>query len=419
MPWSVQSILFSLVQQNKTFELVLKMLALFSRNYMQPLIQIGSLDTFHMPALQAGLALEFRTEFYSTWSLNKPGPNPTLPRTNAWALHYLLWIYKRFPAVQRNNKTYLPLCEAFDTWFTSKLKPEISALCFLSGFGTKAMRKAHQWGKPVVVDTGSTHTDFQHRIVWEEYQRNGLRQPLFPEAYRSRIRQEFIETDFVQIPTEFVKQTYLEAGIPESKILKATYGTDAERFSARKETDINPMFRAICPSGVNLRKGARLLVEAWRKLGWKETEAELHWVGWPGHPDVKHLFRDPLRGVIWHGWMPHSELCKLYRSCDVLVLPSFEEGFARVLVEGAASGLPPIATPNTGIEDFFTPGNPEGWLIPCNNVDALCEALIEAKSDRQKTFELGQLAAARARSGFSWEDYGVQVRGNFGRVLGS
>ena len=388
-----------------------------SRPIGKPLIQIGSLDTFHMPALQAGLAEEFDTEFYSTWSIRRTGPNPALPRTNAWALHYLLWIYKRFPWVQRSNKTYLPLCKAFDFWFTGRLRPDMDALYFLSGFGTAAMRKAHKWGKPVVVDSGSTHTDFQHRIVWEEYQRNGLRSPLFPEAYRARIRQEFIEGDFIQIPSEFVKRTYLEEGIPESKILKASYGADISGFPARQRADVSPVFRAICPSGVNLRKGARVLVESWRKLGWSPSEAELHWVGRPW-PETHHLFRDPIPGLVWHDWMAHSELAALYRSCDVLVLPSFEEGLARVLIEAGASGLPPIATPNTGVEDFFTPGDPEGWLIPCNDVDALCAALTEARANRDATFELGQRAAARARSGFSWEDYGRRVRENFRVVTG-
>jgi glycosyltransferase involved in cell wall biosynthesis len=117
--------------------------------------------------------------------------------------------------------------------------------------------------------------------------------------------------------------------------------------------------------------------------------------------------------------MSHDQLSALYRSCDVLVLPSFEEGLARVLVEAAASGLPLIATANTGVEDFFTPGQPEGWLIEAGSVDGLCAALEEAKHDRQTTFDLGQRAARRARQGFSWADYGRQVRENFGRVLGS
>lgn len=386
---------------------------------MLPKIYLGSLDTFHMPGLQAGLSRDFQTIFYSTWSPLRPAPNPSLLGVNAWVLHYLLGVYKRFPAVQLHNRTYLPLCEIFDSWFASKIRPDLDILCFLSGFGTKAMRQAHAWNKLVIVDSGSTHTDFQHRIVWEEYRRNGLRNPLFPENYRDRIRSEFIEADFIQIPSEFVKRTYLEQGVPEHKILKAPYGTDIKNFVAKKASEMSLVFRAICPSGANLRKGARVLVEAWRKLGWHPSEAELHWIGWPEHPDVRHLFKSPCAGIVWHKGMPHSNLSRLMRSCDVLVLPSFEEGLARVLIEGAASGLALVATPNTGVEDFFTPGNPEGWLIPVSDVNALCEALEQAKADRQRTFELGQRAAQRARHGFSWDDYGIRVRENFHRVLGT
>jgi glycosyltransferase involved in cell wall biosynthesis len=102
----------------------------------------------------------------------------------------------------------------------------------------------------------------------------------------------------------------------------------------------------------------------------------------------------------------------LYRACDVLVLPSFEEGLARVLLEAAASGLPLIATPNTGVEDFFTPSDPEGWLIPVNDVGALCDALVAAKRDRERSQALGRRAFERAQ-GFSWDAYGERVLANY------
>lgn len=250
----------------------------------------------------------------------------------------------------------------------------------------------------------------------EEFKRNGIRESLFPQAYRDRVRREFIEADWIQIPSQFVKRTFIEAGIPESKLLLNLYGADTSRFSPRAQDDLDRPFRVICPSGVNLRKGARILVEAWKQLGWKD--AELHWIGNAKAPQVRHLFREPLPGLVWHGWMPHEKLAELYRSCDVLVLPSFEEGFARVMVEGAASGLGLIATPNTGVEDFFTPEDPEGWLIPVNDIGALCRALEEAKHDRARTRQLGLRAAKRTRKGFSPEDYGRRAVENLQKVVG-
>lgn len=380
----------------------------------KPRVQLASLDLFWMPQLASALASVAEPGLLSTWPLRQPAP-AAASACNAWPLHAVLSLYKRFPVLQHRNLAYDGLCRLFDQWLTGHLDAGAAALYVLSGCGLESLTRFQRLGRPAVVESGSCHTDFQHRIVWEEYQRNGLRCPLFPEGYRRRVREEFVRADFIQIPTRFVQRTYLEAGLPESKLLLAAYGTDVERFAPRTVADMAPRFRVICSSGVNLRKGARILAQAWRKLGWRD--AELHWVGWPDHPQVRHLFRDPMPGVVWHGWMSHAELAALYRSCDVKVLPSFEEGLARVLIEAAASGLPLIATPNTGVEDYFTPGDPEGWLIESGSVEALCEALTEARRDRQRTFEMGQRAARRARQGFSWEDYGRNVRRNFHTVM--
>jgi glycosyltransferase involved in cell wall biosynthesis len=226
---------------------------------------------------------------------------------------------------------------------------------------------------------------------------------------------EFELADYIQIPSDFVARTFIENGINPKKLLLAPYGVDLDNFQPKLKLEPDRPFRAICPSGFNLRKGARVLAEAWRKLNW--NDAELIWIG-KITAETAHLFKPPLRGLQVTPHQTHWQLAELYRSCDVFVLPSFEEGLARVMVEGAACSLPLIVTPNTGVENFFSPGTPEGWLIPVNDVDALCDALIEAKSNRGKTFLLGQRAMARARENFSWDDYGKRVLANYEKILG-
>jgi len=376
---------------------------------------LASYDTFHIPMLQRGVSSNYKTMLVSTWSLKRPGPNSELDHRNIWPMHYALQIYKMFPALQFRNNTYSVLVATFDAILRQMLDPaKADAYIPLSGVALWSGRKFRKAGKPVILECGSTHTDHQHEVVLAEYNRNGIRHPLFPESYRDRVRQEFMESEAIFLPTQFVAKTFIEKGIAESKIYLNPYGTDTSRFQPRADADLDRPFRVICPSGVNLRKGARVLVEAWRKLGWRD--AELHWVGQP-NSETEHLFQPMPVGITWHNWMPHDELAKLYASCDVLVLPSFEEGFARVLVESAASGLALIATPEAGVEDFFTEGDPEGWLIPSNSIDALCEALIDAKSNRARTRELGLRAAAKAQNGFSIEDYGKRARENVGKVL--
>ena len=328
--------------------------------------------------------------------------------------HYSLRMWQMYLQSLTDTWGYLQVCRLFDSWLKTVIDWNTDLLAVLSGVGWRTFRAARRRGIVTVVECGSTHTDFQHAILLEEFRRNGISKPLFPKPYRDRVLAEFELADYVQIPSHFVARTFVENGVAPEKLLLAPYGANLEVFGPKTTLETNRPFRVICPSGINLRKGARVLAEAWRKLGWRD--AELVWIG-TITPETQHLFQPALAGLRLEPGRPHAQLAELYRSCDVFVLPSFEEGLARVLLEAAACGLPLIATPNTGVEEFFAPGAPEGWLIPVNDVAALCAALTEAKADREKTFFLGQRAASRAQTGFSWDDYGARVLANYERVL--
>lgn len=377
-------------------------------------ITVASLDLFWLlqqaHLLRAENALE---HFFSTRIRPNVEGLPKDLATSCYPLHYALRVMQRWPQMVAGNHFYLHLCRAFDYWLKARFSRSSDILAVLSGVGLESFREARKAGVITVVESGSTHPDFQHDIVLEEFRRNGLRQPLFPKRYLDRVRIEIEETDYIQIPSHFVGRTLIERGIPASKLLYATYGVDIGRFTTRPPPVGTEPFRVICPSGINLRKGARVLMEAWRRLGWKDSE--LHWIGSPG-PETQHLFLDLPATVVLHPWLTHTDLAALYQRCDAFVLPSFEEGFARVMLEAAACGLPLIATPNTGVEDFFDATAPEGWLVPTGDVDALCAALSAGRADRNGAFQLGQRAAAKARA-YSWEAYGRRVLANYQGII--
>ena len=378
-------------------------------------VTLASLDLFHIVNQARFLQKSGFLDHYFTTRVRSgiEGIQPELG-TSCYPLHYLLRIMQMWPRMVGGNHFYLQLCRIFDRWLKPRFSRQTDILAILSGVGLQSFREARRSGVATVVECGSTHTDFQHEIVLAEFRRNGINHPLFPKSYRDRVRTEFEEADYIQIPTKFVGRTFVEHGISETKLLYATYGVDQGVFKTKEALRFEQPFRAICPSGINLRKGARILVEAWTRLAW--ADAELHWVGRVG-PESEHLFRDKPYTLILHDYMNRDSLASLYRMCDVFVLPSFEEGFVRVMLEAAASGLPVIVTPNTGAEDFLSPDEPEGWLIPVNDIDALCDSLASAKQDRDRTFALGQRAAQKARA-FTWEAYGDQVLANYRRVLG-
>lgn len=68
-----------------------------------------------------------------------------------------------------------------------------------------------------------------------------------------------------------------------------------------------------------------------------------------------------------------QEIVALYQQSDIFVLPSRMETFGVVYIEALACGLPVIATPCGGPEEFVTEKN--GILVPIEDVDSLTKAI--------------------------------------------
>jgi glycosyltransferase involved in cell wall biosynthesis len=91
---------------------------------------------------------------------------------------------------------------------------------------------------------------------------------------------------------------------------------------------------------------------------------------------------------------------RLLNELTLLVHPARQEPLGRVLLESAASGVPVVATEVGGTREIF-PGNREcAWLVPPNDVEALCEALLALVNEDELRISLGKAARHRAEQQF-------------------
>jgi glycosyltransferase involved in cell wall biosynthesis len=97
--------------------------------------------------------------------------------------------------------------------------------------------------------------------------------------------------------------------------------------------------------------------------------------------------------VTFHGFRPVSEIPSVYANADILVLSSFYEGYARVLMEAAAAGVPVVTTAVSGSDEGVADGR-SGYITPIGDVEAFADRLVELTVDVQKREAFG--AAARA-----------------------
>lgn len=67
---------------------------------------------------------------------------------------------------------------------------------------------------------------------------------------------------------------------------------------------------------------------------------------------------------------------------DMLVCPSENEPFGRVVIEAMACGVPVIATNSDGIPEIISHGN-DGFLFPVNDERVLTEIVKQLQADKQ------------------------------------
>ncbi len=78
--------------------------------------------------------------------------------------------------------------------------------------------------------------------------------------------------------------------------------------------------------------------------------------------------------VIFTGLLPLKRVAELYRAMDVMVLPSYQEGQSRTLVEALLSGCPIVAYDVGGIPQVCIDGH-TGKLVPAGSLDAFRDAI--------------------------------------------
>lgn len=224
-----------------------------------------------------------------------------------------------------------------------------------------------------------------------------------PDWKLERKQQEIQLADRIFVPSSFVQNSLLKAGVKQETISVIPFGAPIEYFHPQPKTD--NLFRALFVGRVGPRKGVHYLLQAWREL--RLPEAELLLVGINEFPEG--WLEQYTQGISHVPSLPHASLNRYYCSANVLVLPSLVEGLALVQLEAMACGIPMITTPNAGGSDIVTDGV-EGFIVPIRDVEALKEKLEWCCCHPQELAEMGRAARRKAEQ-LTWERYRQQIVG--------
>jgi glycosyltransferase involved in cell wall biosynthesis len=303
--------------------------------------------------------------------------------------------------------------ELFDHHAALNLPGKPDLVVGWSSYALHTLRRARKLGAKTVLEHGSSHIVHQDELLREEGARLGLRGIEFahPKIIAKELR-EYEEADFIAIPSQFVKETFIERGVPAAKLLQVPYGVNLRNFYPVPKTD--KIFRVVHCGNLSIRKGVHYLLQAFSEL--KLPDAELWLIGGITEEIRPFLKKYAAPSIILRGTFPESELHQQLSQGSVFCLASIEEGLAMVQPMAMACGLPLIITTNTGGADIIREGR-EGFILPIRDVTALKEKILYFYENPEERRRMGEAARKRVRTGYTWADHGQKMLAHYRRIL--
>jgi glycosyltransferase involved in cell wall biosynthesis len=240
-------------------------------------------------------------------------------------------------------------------------------------------------------------------LLDEEEHRTGTRLDKPSDWIIEREEYEYSRASRVIVPSRFAYQSFIERGVPRERLrllplasAPASFKAPAEIVDARAaRIERREPLRVLFVGSITYQKGMHDLLQVMETVPHKRFRFRL--VGQVTSECRPIQRRLAARGEVI-GKVPQSELPSHYAWADLMVLPSVQDGFAVVLSQATASGVPFVATENSGGPDLVAAGVPS-WIVPARSARRLADQLLSIEEDRaelaSRVRTIQQKAAAR------------------------
>jgi glycosyltransferase involved in cell wall biosynthesis len=287
----------------------------------------------------------------------------------------------------------------------ARLRSQTIAAYIWPDASVETIRQLRRSGIPVFREMINCHRGTAKIILDQAYERLGAAPQHGISCASVQAEREALDSvNYIFCPSPMVESSLLENGVPAGKLLRASYGWALTRLAGSSSL-LPPRhgMTAVFVGAICVRKGVQLLLKYWAQSG---VKGRLVLAG-DVEPIIKvkcaeFLDRDDVVVLDYF-----KDIGSLYRSADIFILPSFEEGSPLVIYEACGCRLPVITTPMGA--GGIVRHNREGFVIDPNDSDAWIAAIRALAEDVELRRTMGNSAAERAQS-FLWRSVAARRR---------
>jgi glycosyltransferase involved in cell wall biosynthesis len=279
------------------------------------------------------------------------------------------------------------------------------------------LRAAARLGIPAVLERPNAHTRFAYQAVRKECSLLDVHLPSNHEhawnpAVLAREELEYRHAYRILCPSDFVVRTFLGQGFPRERLVRHEYGFDETLFYPAENSPpvgrgLIVLFAGVCA----VRKGLHYALQAWLRSHACRQGSFL--IAGEFLPAYARKLAYQLAHPNIHVLGQRDDLPNLMRRCDVLLLPSVEEGFGLVCAEAMGSGCVPL------VSDACTEicvHRVNALVHHVGDVDALAQHLTMLHHDRELLLRL-RAGCLRAAPHHTWTRAGARLLQVYRKVI--
>ena len=313
---------------------------------------------------------------YPRWKLDVPGGM----NIRAFPLRTLAtYALLRLPhSVRPKNRNLFRWQDNYFDHKTARALEDCDAVHGIPGQCREIFRQARELGIITVLNHATGPARLLAELIRPEYERVRRqldRETVYDADYLAREQDEYELADFHCVASSVVQKQLVEfSGIPADRIWIAPYAADQTVFHPTEKRKSNDRFQIVFAGQLSLRKGIGCLLDAMAQIDDGEIDLHLYGSSLPETELDLNAYQAKPR-LHRHGAVSQNTLAEAFRSADVLVLPSIEEGFGLVVPQALNCGLPCIVSDAVGASDLVR-HRENGSIFPTQNSADLATELV-------------------------------------------